>query len=57
MVWVVVSLLGLGLEICLIIALGRRVTRRQETMVIDELGTEPPLTVGRGKPPAPRRAV
>ena len=57
MVWVLVCLLGLGLEICLIIALGRRVTRRYETAVFDELDTEVPPLVGRRDPPAPQRAV
>ncbi|WP_216870754.1 hypothetical protein [Modestobacter excelsi] len=57
MVWVLVCLLGLGLETCLIIALGRRVTRRYETAVVDELGTDAPPLVGRHDPPAPQRAV
>jgi hypothetical protein len=57
MVWVLVTLLGLGCETCLIIALGRRVTRRYETAGLDELGTEAPLVGGRREPPAPQRAV
>ncbi|WP_171058230.1 hypothetical protein [Modestobacter altitudinis] len=56
MVWVLVCLLGLGLETCLIIALGRRVTRRYETTV-DEQGTQPLWTVGPRDPSAPQRAV
>jgi hypothetical protein len=57
MVWVLVCLLGLGLETCLIIALGRRVTRRYETALFDERGSEAPPLVGRRDPPAPQRAV
>jgi hypothetical protein len=57
MVWVLVTLLGLALETCLIIALGRRVTRRYESAGADERAGEAPLTVGRLDPPAPQRAV
>jgi hypothetical protein len=57
MVWVLVTLLGLVLETCLIIALGRRVTRRYESAGADERAGEAPLTVGRLDPPAPQRAV
>ena len=54
MVWVLVSLLGLGIETCLIIALGRRVTRTYESACSDERA---PVTVGRLDPPAAQRAV
>jgi hypothetical protein len=57
MVWVLLTLLGLGFETCLIIALGRRVTRRYESAGLGDLATEAPVTVGRLDPPAPQRAV
>ena len=57
MVWVLVTLLGLGVETCLIIALGRRVTRTYESDCSGELATDAPLTVGRLDPPAAQRAV